>query len=388
LLRRLILICWMLLIASAAATQSVAAQTAAAPQPITYGQTVNGAISDKSFFDAWQISASAHDRIYVRMIGAGGLRPLIGLLDSGGTLVMRSANGAANDSIDLSFDVPADGKYTIVATRVDNQYGTTTGSYTLGVDNANPPPTRNPVYQDVTFPCASSDATASASIRFSREASDNGAYSLRVYGLDGFQPVIRAQSGDSDVCITDPADALGDVVTLPGERPLTIAQADLSHTAQYILTSQNTPDPSSITITIGSTGDQAGRYLAVLGGFTIEPSTDMDSMEVRLAPRPAQGSDPLSFYMVGVNNRLDPTVLADTGRCDDAGRRGCENLPSFDKAGVIFNNGGIHVTGDRFDAGVLISDTLPHQLQLVSFSGTTDGEYAIFLIGTLPPAPQ
>ncbi|MEO8393908.1 MAG: hypothetical protein ABI700_13030 [Chloroflexota bacterium] len=385
-LRRLILLCWILL-ASVVVTQSVAAQGNIPPQPIAYGQKVTGTISEQAFFNSWQVDANIHDRIYVRMTGADGLRPLIGLLDSGGTLVMHSANGIANDSVDLTYDVPAAGKYIIVATRVDNQFGTTTGSYSLSLDNINPPPTPNPAYQDVTFQCGSFDATATATIRFSREDSDNGAYSLRIYGIDGFQPVIRVQSGDSDECITDPADALNDVVTLPGERPLTITRADLSHTAQYVLNSQNTPDPASITITIGSAQDTPGRYLAVLGGFNIEPSTDTDSIEVRLAPRPAQGSDPLSFYMIGVNNRLDPTVLTDMGRCDDAGRRGCEDLPSFDRAGVIFNSG-IQVVGDRFDSGALISDTQTHLLQLLSFSGTTHGEYAIFLIGTLSPAPS
>jgi hypothetical protein len=384
LLRRLILLCCIFLLTIVSA---VLAQDTPTQQPISYGQTVNETITDAAFFDQWQVTASVHDRIYVRMTGADGLRPLIGLLDTSGTLVTHSSNGEVNDTVDLMYDVPSAGKYTIVATRVDNQFGKSTGSYTLSVENANPEPTRNPQYQDVTFPCGAFDATAAASLRFSREDSDNGAYSLRVYGIDGFQPVIRVQSGDSDVCVSDPADALGDVVTLPGERPLTMTQADLSHSAQYVINSQNTPDPTSITITIGSARDLPGRYLAVIGGFNIEPSSDTDSVEVRLAPRPAQASAALDFYMVGVNNRLDPSVLTDTGRCDDAGRRGCEDLPSFDKAGVTFNNG-VQVIGDRFDAGALISDTQPHDLQLISFSGTTHGEYALFLIGSLPPAPQ
>jgi hypothetical protein len=380
LLRRLILILLILMLASVVSAQS------GRRQPISYGQSVSGMITEQAFFVQWEVDASAHDRIYVRMTAADGLRPLIGLLDAGGTLRTQSANGAVNDTVDLSYDVPTAGKYIIVATRVDNQYGTTTGSFTLSVQNANPPPTRDPAFQDVTFPCGSSDATALASLRFSRENNDNGAYSLRVYGLDGLQPVIRVQSGSSDVCITDPADALNDVVTIPGERPLTITQPDLSHTVQYVLTSQNIPDPASISMMIGSADGQPGRYLAVLGGFTIEPSTDMDSVEIRLAPRPAQGSNPLEFYMIGVNNRLDPTVLTDTGRCDDAGRRGCETLPSFDQAGVIFNNG-VQVVGDRFDSGALLDDTQIHPLQLLSFSGTTHGEYALFLIGALSAAP-
>ena len=293
-LRRLILLCSILL-ASVIVTQGVVGQdcekhTSAANQlrakcqRLYQRSDVFRAMGDRRQHP--RPNLRAHD-------GRGRPATTDGLLDSGGTLVTHSSNGAANDTVDLSYDVPTAGKYIIVATRVDNQFGTTTGSYSLSVANANPPPTPNPAYQDVTFQCGSFDATATASFRFSREDADNGAYSLRVYGLDGFQPVIRVQSGNSDVCITDPADALNDVITLPGERPVTMTQADLSHTVQYVLNSQNTPDPASISLTIGSAKDAPGRYLAVIGGFTIEPSTDMDSVEIRLSPRPAQGKEPL-----------------------------------------------------------------------------------------------
>ncbi len=317
------------------------------------------------------------------MTAANGLAPLIGILDKDGTLLTRSVDGGVDETVDLNFDIPSDGDYLIVATRVGNQSGTTTGSYSLRVDNLNPPPTRDPRFQDVTFPCGSSEATAAASIHFAREEGDNGAYSMRVYGFDGFQPVIHVESGSYDACITDPADAAGDVVTFPGERPLTIAEADLSHTVQAVITGSSI-DPSSITVTIGSADDHAGRYLAVIGGFAIEPSTDRDDMEARLAPLPAQGGASLLLYVIGVDNRLDPSIIIESGRCDDAGRRGCEDVPSINNAGVILNNG-VRVVGDRFDAGVRISDAEPHHVEILSFSGTTHGEYALMLIGELPP---
>ena len=136
----------------------------------------------------------------------------------------------------------------------------------------------------MTFLCGAIEATALATIRFAREAADNGAYSLRVYGLDGFQPVIRVQTGSQDTCTSDPADAVGDVITLPGERPISLTNA--SATAQVILTSENA-DPQAMLVTIGSADDQPGRYFAVIGGFNIEPSSDTDDYAVRLAPRPA-----------------------------------------------------------------------------------------------------
>lgn len=382
-LRRLLLICWIVLLTLLSDASLTRAQDSVTSRPIVYGEDVSGEISDGAFFDHWQLNARAGARIYVRMTGANGLAPLIGILSEGGTLLTRSANGMVDSTVDLNFDIPADGTYIIVATRVDNEFGTTTGAYTLRVDWLNPPPTRDPRFQDVTFPCGSAEATAAATIHFAREDTDNGAYSLRVYGFDGFQPVIRVQSGEHDDCITTPADAAGDVVTFPGERPITITEADLSATVQHVINSENA-DPASITVMIGSLDGQPGRYVALIGGFAIEPSTDRDVIDARLAPRPAQGDTALLVYAIGVNNRLDPSVIIESGRCDDAGRRGCEDVPAIADAGVILNNG-VRVVGDRFDAGVLITDTDPHTIQILSFSGTTHGEYALLLIGELPP---
>ncbi len=377
-MRRWLLVVWIGLLASV-----VWAQDSATNLPINYGDRVNGQISQQFFFDHWLLNTNAHDRIDVVMQGSDGLQPLIGILNANGDLLTRSDDGQANGSVELTYDVPTTGLYIIVATRVGNEKGTSSGSYSLLVDNTAPPPTRDPRFQDVTFPCGDFDATSAVTVQFAHEATDNGAYSLRVYGLDGFQPVIRVQSGSHDDCYTDPADALGDVITIPGQRPLTITQADLSATVQHVIGS-DIADPNSISVTIGSAHGAPGRYFMAVGGFNIEPSTDRDNFNVRLAPYPAQGNAPLLFYVVGVNNRLDPGIITDTTQCDDAGRRGCEDVPSFAGAGVIFNNG-VHVIGDRFDAGVKISDANAHNVQVSSFSGTTHGEYALILIGSLPP---
>jgi hypothetical protein len=380
--RRLTLICLIILLL---ATVARAQDNAATSLPISYGATVSDTINNDAFFDHWQVNAQAGDRLYVRMGAANGLQPLIGILSAGGTLLARSSEGGANEAINLSFDVPEDGLYIVVATRAGNQFGTSTGSYSLLVDNLAATPTRDLMYQDVTFQCGESDAMAVATLHFAREDSDNGAYNIFVYGFYPFQPAIRVQSGDSEVCITEPASALGDVLTLPGERPITLTEADLARTAEYTLTAENTPDPSSITITIGSYMQMPGRYLVLVGGFALEPSDDVDVLDARLAPLPGNnGRAPMQLYVVGVNNRLDPSIITATGRCDDAGRRGCEDVPSFDGAGVILNNG-VRIVGDRFDAGVRLADTLPHPLQIVSFSGTTRGEYALLLTGELPP---
>jgi hypothetical protein len=375
-LRRVIPILMILLVAGVARGQEGDTATSL---PIAYGDQVMGTISSESFFDHWQLNASANDRIAVTMTGADGLAPLVGILTAGGTLLARSDDGEVNGSVGLDFTLPEATMYIIVATRVDNEAGSTTGSYTLSVEKLNVEPTRDPLYQDVVFQCGEFEATALASIQWAHDADDNGAYTIRVYGLDGLQPVLHIESGETDVCVTDPADALGDVVTLPRERPVTITEADLATTVQHVITSEN---PASIWLTIGSANGLPGHYLAVISGFSIEPSTDADEFSLRLAPYPAQDELPLLVYAVGVNNRLDPGMITETVECDDAGRRGCEDVSPITNAGVILNNG-VRVVGDRFDAGIRIDDALQHRAQLLSFSGTTRGEYALILIGEL-----
>src|SRR5690606_19274848 len=121
--------------------------------------------------------------------------PLVGILTEGGTLLARSDEGAANGTVSLEFDVPEGGTYIIITTRAGNEAGTSSGTYTLRVDRL-VEPTRSADFQDVVFQCGTGEATALVTFEFKREDADNGAYSMRVYGLDGLQPVIRVQSGD------------------------------------------------------------------------------------------------------------------------------------------------------------------------------------------------
>ena len=79
--------------------------------------------------------------------------------------------------------------------------------------------------------------------------------------------------------------------------------------------------------------------------------------------------------------------FTDDGRaCDDAGRRGCDDVPPSSGAGVAFGAGG-SITGDRFDAGLKfdVGSRGWHDVALSSFSGSTGGDYALMIVGELPP---
>jgi len=358
---------------------------------INYDSVVENTITQQAFFDWWQVQAAEGDVLVVDMAASGGLEPLIGILDPGGTLVTRSPDGAADSTVSLEYSVPSPGQYTIVATRVGNADGSSAGSYTLRLRRANAPVQDVNPYQDVTFRCEDYEVTTASTLVFQEDPSEGLSHRMTVYGIDGFQPVIRLNVEVPDpyeLCNTDAQQTIGDTFTLPGEPSRTIAAENISSVSQLIISGAE--DAGLITITIGSKDGQPGRYMVIIEGFNIDPATDIDAMEVRVGPL-AAGTTAIQLYMVAAqNSRLDPFLTrADTGEtCDDAGRGGCELIPTFTGSGATLREGaGTSLAGDRSDAGLLINPGNPDAVpvEFGSRAGRTRGGYAIVLIGELPP---
>jgi hypothetical protein len=374
---------------------------------IFYGDTVNSTLNDERFFDWWRFYAVTGNEFDIDMRAENGLAPLIGILDGGGNLLLRSDDGAVNGDVRVRFTAPREGFYIIVATRVGNENGVTIGDYALSLTWLNPDPTRDPRYQDVTFACGTSEATSVVSLRLLLTA-DNPAVSLRAYGLDGAQPVIRYRyaSDGTTGCAAD-APPPGDTLILPGEAPYTLPTPAVSAVGVTLaaLTSQPGSAGDELALTIGSLNDLPGRVVVVVAGLALEAAppldergvpipADADVIEVRAAPRAAAAPDGVLLYMVGASDaRLDPFIRlldAETG-CDDAGRRapdgrGCETITPFVNAGVALADGARYL-GDRFDAGALIApgDSDPHVYELTTFNRSTYGGYALLVIAALTP---
>ncbi|NDJ59536.1 MAG: hypothetical protein GYB67_00335 [Chloroflexi bacterium] len=361
------------------------------PGDIRYNMTVEGAIAGGISFDWWRFEGSAGDEIRIRMAAADGLAPLIGLLDGAASLIAQSAAGEVDGAVQLGFTLPRSGNYTIVATRVGINEGTTTGSYSLTLQltsSAAAAPALN--LQPLVFDCQGVEATTVFTLRYIELADEPGPNLITVYGLDGFQPVIRALiEGVDPLCSTDGEEALGDVVTLPGAEPLTITNDDFGAAARFEIDLGGLT--GFVTYMIGSADGAPGRYLAVIDGFTVEPRADLDALTIWHGPRPAANTD-LLVYMVGTgaNSRLDPFLrfYQAEGGCDDAGGRGCESIPSIAGVGVTLADGR-QLVGDRFDAGLRIpsGDLDYREFELGSFSGNTSGQYALMIVGELLPPP-
>jgi len=386
--KRIILLC---LFASLAVP--VLAQDSDTPNisPIKYDDIVEENLTQNAFFDWWQLQAQKGDDIVIEMAASGGLQPLIGILDAGGTLVSHSDDGTADSTISLEYIIPADGQYTIVATRVGNADGTSTGTYSLRLRRANPPVQTVNTYQDVTFPCENFEVTTASTLVFQEDPSKGLLHRITVYGVDGFEPVIRLNvdlPAAYEVCNTDAQYTVGDTFTLPGEQPRTITGETVNTASQLLV--NGAEHAGVITITIGSKDGKPGRYMAIMEGFSIEPSTDADDVEVRVGPLAAKTTG-IQMYMVAAeNSRLDPFMTRpDTGEtCDDAGRKGCDAVASFTGAGATLQEGtGAALVGDRSDAGLLINPGNPDPVgvELTSREGKTHGSYAVVLIGELPP---
>ncbi|MCB9455288.1 MAG: hypothetical protein H6671_04810 [Anaerolineaceae bacterium] len=387
---------WILLLISLALVCPVLAQDdAPTVAAIDYDAVVEETISDAAFFDWWRLQAAEGDMLIVTMIARDGLLPLIGLLNPAGDLVATSADGQINGMAQLEYTTLQEGPYTIIASRVDNVDGTSTGSYTLEVRRANPPEQPQNLHQPVTFTCEDHEVATTATLEFAEDipADETGlTHRITVYGIDGFQPVIYVEfhsDQDFQTCNTDANQTLDDTFTLPGEVPRTVT-ADNLHTVSQ-LTLSGAELMGVITLRIGSMDGTPGRYMALIEGFTIDPDDDTDLFEVRVGPR-AAADTALGIYMVAAeNSRLDPfmEILDESGiTCDDAGRRGCETIASFAGAGaVLHNSGGMTLTGDRSDAGLLLAPGSPDVIVPVLLSSRqagTHGGYVLVMIGELP----
>jgi hypothetical protein len=225
-----LVLCLLLALPAAAQTEPDAAY-------ISYDSVVAGSISDDIFYEWWFIQASEGDVMMVEMAAADGLAPLIGLLDPNGDLIARSADGEVNGTALMEYTLPVTGLYTIVATRVDNQRGTTSGSYSLRTRQISAGAGRDRPYQQVVFRCRDMNVTNVATLEFAEDLATAGFYRINIYGLDDFVPVIRVYLEGVDLtdCSSDSQAMGGHSFTLPGEETIVVEGDRLNQAAQLTI---------------------------------------------------------------------------------------------------------------------------------------------------------
>jgi hypothetical protein len=359
--------------------------------PISYDETVNQTITQGGFYDQWHLQANAGDTIVVYMTASNGLAPYAAILDPGADTVATSIAGEVNGVVTVEWTVVEAGIYTIVATRVDDEFGTTTGDYELLVRNAtSAAPTMNPM-EEAVFQCTDFEAANVISLDFGEDVGQTDQFRISVYGFDGLQPVIRIYIPSLNLldCSRDGRFSIGDVLSLPNQMALTVPEGD-SHTAARLNLTGVQEMGSIISLTVGAARPTTGRFALVVEGFQIGEDHDVDSFTLTNGALAA--ASPLLVYMVHAqNSRVDPfmfTTLSDDTQltCDDAGRRTCmSDVPSFRDLGFTFSDGN-PLIGTRFDAGLLVAPVLREHLDIsvTSYDYRTTGAYALVIIGQLP----
>ncbi|NLX10300.1 MAG: hypothetical protein GXY36_11640 [Chloroflexi bacterium] len=110
---------------------------------ILYGQSQQGTLDSNLPAVTYRFRGSAGDQVAITMSRAGGdLDSYLYLMDASGALLYEdNDSGGQNGDARIVYTLPADGEYLIVATRVDQEAGITSGSYLLDlVSDAAPPP--------------------------------------------------------------------------------------------------------------------------------------------------------------------------------------------------------------------------------------------------------
>lgn len=108
---------------------------------IVYGQTERGSIDSNTPGVTYRFRGAAGDTVTVSMRRAGGdLNSYLYLLDTNGQLLFEdNDSGGENGDAQMVFTLPADGEYLILATRLGQTQGTTSGSFVLELLSDAPP---------------------------------------------------------------------------------------------------------------------------------------------------------------------------------------------------------------------------------------------------------
>lgn len=119
------------------AENSGAGTSPRAPLPIQFGATQSANLSSQQYERFYAFDARQNDLITISMArgGSGDLDSFLYLTDSGFTpLAEDDDSGEGQNAKIIDYRIPADGRYTIIATRYDGNIGTTSGEYRLSLE--------------------------------------------------------------------------------------------------------------------------------------------------------------------------------------------------------------------------------------------------------------
>jgi hypothetical protein len=104
------------------------------PVPLTYGQQVEGTVTDEHSGAYYVFQAAANDQVVIHMAAQdGNLDSFLYLYGPNGEIVGQDDDSGGSLDAELAVVIPAEGNYTILATRFGRQHGSSAGSYLLSL---------------------------------------------------------------------------------------------------------------------------------------------------------------------------------------------------------------------------------------------------------------
>ncbi len=272
---------------------------AQAGTPIAYGQSVSGAITAEAPEVFYTFQGRAGEVITVAMSAVQpGLDSYVRLITPDGTELVDDDTGGNLDSLLGPYTLPADGTYTVVATRFGGLQGGSTGAYTLVVSQV----ALTPLTPGETFSLDLNDSQPA--YFFSYPGAPGQVFSLTVQGLSGeagFNVAVRDPFGNNINGAYSPAggQALVDPLLLgeAGEYIFVVTRqfSDPTQTAgsarAALTLRQMTAQPLAIGATITGTlddGNPSAHYTFEAAGGDI----------LRLAGSEAGGGTPFEVQVI------------------------------------------------------------------------------------------
>jgi hypothetical protein len=252
------------------------------PQPIAYGQTVNGTINDSTPAQTWVFRGRQGERITARMSAVnptrGVLDSYLKLLDSDGQTLAEN-DDASNVTLDAEisdFVLPATDDYVLYATRLDVETGTSQGDYELSLtlvsagatSTEEAPSTPDP---NATLPATAEEDTTRLDVGESLRGALNagGTADYRFVGTAGAVLTfsVKRASGDLNPRLS---------LLAPDGSPLA-ENADFNGPADARLSAVTLSESGDYTVRVGA---EAGAGEFVLYVFSVTPATPPPSLDL------------------------------------------------------------------------------------------------------------
>ncbi len=104
--------------------------------PLAYGDAMQGSLGDDHPADRYTFQGQLNDQVIIRMqaVERGALDPFLYLYGPDGEILGQDDDGAGAPDAEIAVVLPADGRYTIVASRFGGVSGASSGAYTLRLE--------------------------------------------------------------------------------------------------------------------------------------------------------------------------------------------------------------------------------------------------------------